>query len=99
MGKPWEIRGLFGNEYALERAVDELKNYSVLQCVVLDRRNISVRLSKRNEEVEGIVRRAFEIHHGFVESEAPLGDFDAKKLAEKQKKLKQYEAKRKKAAR
>ncbi|MDV3244217.1 MAG: hypothetical protein LYZ66_03430 [Nitrososphaerales archaeon] len=98
MGRPWEIRGLFGNEYALERAVDELKKQSGLECVVLDRRNISVRLSKRNEETEGVVKRAFEIHHGFVESEAPLGDFDARKLAEKEKKLKQYEEKRKKLA-
>ena len=62
----WEIRGLFGNEYALEQAVEELKKHKGYECVVLDRRNISIRFQKRDREVEEMVKRAFEIHHGFA---------------------------------
>ena len=97
MAKPWEIRGLFGNEYALERAVDELKKQQGVEYAVLDRRNLSVRLSKRDEKAEGIVKRTLEICHGFVESEAPLGEYDAKREAEKRKKL-ESEEKKKRAA-
>jgi len=98
MAKVWEIRGLFGNEYAMEKAIDELKKHEGFEYVVLDRRNISVRFPRRNGEAEGIVKRAFEIYHGFVESEAPLGEFDEKKQAERQRKLKKEEEKLKKAA-
>jgi hypothetical protein len=94
MAKVWEIRGLFGNEYALESALGELKKQPGLECEVLDRRNLSVRISKRDEKLEGMVKRTFDIFHGFVESEAPLGDFDAKKASAKAKKLKQIEKKR-----
>lgn len=97
MAKVWEIRGLFGNEYALEGAMEELKKHQGLGFEKLDRRNLSVRLSKRNAETEGIVRRTFDIFHGFVESEAPLGVFDKKMAEAKQKKLKAIEEKRKKA--
>ena len=83
----WEIRGLFGNEFAMEQAVEELKKHQGFEWAVLDRRNLSVRFAKRDAETEEIVKRTFEIHHGFVESEAPLGDYDVKKEAAKQKKL------------
>jgi len=96
MGKAWEIRGLFGNEFAMENAIEELKNHKGFEWTVLDRRNLSVRFSKRDPETEDIVKRAFEINHGFVESEAPLGSYDAKRAKEKQKKLKKEEKKRKK---
>ena len=94
------MRGLFGNEYAMEQAIEELKKNpnstnGGFDFVVLDRRNLSVRLNKRDEKLEGIIRRTFEIHHGFVESEAPLGEYDAKKEAIKQKKLKDFEEKKK----
>ncbi len=98
MAKLWEIRGLFGNEYAMEQAVEELKKHKGFEWVVLDRRNLSVRLPARDEETEGIVKRTFEIHHGFVESEAPLGKYDSAKKAERLKKLKVDEAKTKKRA-
>ncbi len=94
MAKVWEIRGLFGNEYALEGAVEELKKQSGIECQVLDRRNLSVRMPKRDQKLEDAVKRTFEIFHGFTESEAPLGEFDAKKAEEKAKKLKQIEKKR-----
>jgi hypothetical protein len=98
MVRTWEIRGLFGNEYALEKAVEELKKENEgFDLVVLDRRNLSVRLNKRNEKLESIIRRTFEIQHGFVESEAPLGEYDEKKEAIKQKKLKEFEEKKKRA--
>jgi len=95
LAKVWEIRGLFGNEFALENAAEELKKQQGLECAVLDRRNLSVRLSKRNGDLEGVVRRTFEIHHGFVESEAPLGEYDQKRKAVRQRKIKEFEAKRK----
>jgi len=98
MGRVWEIRGLFGNEYAMERAVDELKKRGGFEYFVLDRRNISVRFPRRDPETEDIVKRTFEIYHGFVESEAPLGEFDAKKKAERLKKLKSQKEKMRKAA-
>ncbi|SRR5712692_3475841 len=95
MNKGWEIRGLFGNEYALETALEELKKHEGLEYEVLDRRNLSVRMKKRDEGLEGVVRRAIEIAHGYVESEAPLGDFEREKLRLKEKKLKESEKKRK----
>jgi len=98
MAGVWEIRGLFGNEYAMEQAIEELKKHSGYEYAVLDRRNLSVRFPKRDEATESIVKRTFEIYHGFVESEAPLGEFEAKKKAEKAKKLKKDEEKRKKKA-
>lgn len=63
---------------------------------LLDRRNLSVLFQNRSEAAESIVKRTFEIYHGFVESEAPLGDFDERKKAEKAKKLKKDEEKRRK---
>ena len=98
MAGVWEIRGLFGNEYAMEQAIEELKKHQGYDFAVLDRRNISVRFRKRNETTESVVKRTFEIYHGFVESEAPLGEFDEKKKAEKAKKLKKDEEKRRKRA-
>jgi len=98
MARDWEIRGLFGNEYALETAVEELKKHEGVQCQVLDRRNLSVRLKGRDESLEGIIRRAIEIAHGYVESEAPLGEFERTKQRLKEKKLKEFEEKKRRAA-
>jgi hypothetical protein len=97
MAGTWEIRGLFGNEFAMEQAVEELKKRKGFEWTVLDRRNLSVRFVKRDDEMEEIVKRTFEIHHGFVESEAPLGDYDTKKEAAKQKKLRKEEKKKTKS--
>ena len=94
----WEIRGLFGNEYALELAVEALKKQSGVEWTVLDRRNLSVRLSRRNPQTEAVVRRTFEICHGWVESEAPLGKYEAKRAEEKERRAKKDEKKRKLAA-
>ena len=98
MARDWEIRGLFGNEYALETAVEELKKHEGVQCQVLDRRNLSVRLKGRDESLEGIIRRAIEIAHGYVESEAPLGDFEKTKQRLKEKKLREFEEKKRRSA-
>jgi hypothetical protein len=95
MAKLWEIRGLFGNEYAMEQAVEELKKHKGFEWVVLDRRNLSVRMPARDRNTEEIVKRTFEIYHGYVESEAPLGDYDARKEAVRQKKAEEAEKKRK----
>ncbi|MBI3859339.1 MAG: hypothetical protein HY296_03750 [Thaumarchaeota archaeon] len=94
----WEIRGLFGNEYAMEQAIEELKKHKGFEWEVLDRRNLSVRFSSRDPQTESIVRRTFEINHGWVESEAPLGRYDQKRKEERQKKMKKDELKRKRAA-
>src|SRR6267143_2714231 len=91
----WEIRGLFGNEYALEQAVEELKKHKGYEWVVLDRRNISIRFPKRDKEVEEMVKRAFEIHHGFAEHEGPLGEYDRLRKEEREKKVKKDEEKQK----
>ncbi len=98
MGGVWEIRGLFGNEYAMEQAIEELKKQRGFEYVVLDRRNLSVRFPSRNQATESAVKRTFEIYHGFVESEAPLGVFDRNKKVEREKKLKKDEEKRRKKA-
>lgn len=97
MGQVWEIRGLFGNEYAMETAIEELKRHEGLECEVLDRRNLSVRLKQRDKRLEGVIRRAIEIAHGYVESQAPLGEFDRMKQRQKEKKLKELEEKRRQA--
>ncbi len=88
MARQWEIRGLFGNEYAMEQAIEELKNHKGFEWVVLDRRNLSVRMRDRDAETERIIKRTFEIYHGYVEAEAPLGDFESDRRKEKEKKLK-----------
>src|SRR6201988_347797 len=93
----WEVRGLFGNEYALERAVDEIKKMDKApEFAVLDRRNLKGVLSKNDSETKMLVRNIITIAHGFVESDAPLGVFDKKKAELKAKKLKATEEKRKK---
>jgi len=92
----WEIRGLFGNEYAMEQAIEELKKHKGFEWTVLDRRNLSVKFAKRDPEVEEVVKRTFEMYHGFAEHEGPLGEYDRERREEKEKKAKKDEAKRKK---
>jgi hypothetical protein len=97
-GGDWELRGLFGNEYALERAVDEIKKMErPPEFAVLDRRNLRVVLSKDDADTKMLVRNIITIAHGYVESDAPLGVFDEDKAKLKAKKLKAEEEKRKKA--
>lgn len=100
MSGDWEVRGLFGNEYTLETAVDELKKLdTVPDYKVLDRRNLQVVVSKSDTKTRNLVRNVITIAHGYVEADAPLGEYDAKKAEAKQKKLKEYEEKRKAAQR
>ncbi len=87
MAGTWEIRGLFGNEYAMELAVEELKKHKGFEWTVLDRRNLSVRFGKRDVEGEGIVKRTIDIYHGYVEHEGPLGEYDKMKRKEREKKM------------
>ena len=95
----WEVRGLFGNEYAMENAVDELKKLEkVPEFKVLDRRNLQVVVTKSDEKTRNLVKNVITIAHGYVEADAPLGQYDAKKAEVKRKKLKEYEEKRKKAS-
>ena len=94
MAEVWEIRGLFGNEYAMEQAIEELKKHEGFEWAVLDRRNLSVRFPKRNSGTEEVVKRTVEMYHGFVEHEGPLGEYDRKRKEEREKKLKKEEEKR-----
>ena len=96
MSGDWEVRGLFGNEYAMENAVDELKKMDqVPEFKVLDRRNLSVIMSKSDSKTRELVRNIITIAHGFVESDAPLGQYDKEKAELKAKKLKADAEKRK----
>jgi len=98
-GGDWEVRGLFGNEYALERAVDEIKKMEKPpEFAVLDRRNLFVVIAKNDPETKNLVRNIITIAHGFVESDAPLGIFEKKKAELKAKKLKAEAEKRKRKA-
>ena len=98
MAKLWEIRGLFGNEYALGQAVEGLKRLEGFEFTILDRRNLSVRFARRNSKTEELVKRTFEINHGFVESEGPLGDYDSSREAARLKKMKDNEQKSKRSS-
>ncbi len=98
-GGDWEVRGLFGNEYALERAVDEIKKMEKPpEFAVLDRRNLRVLMSKNDPETKMIVKNIITIAHGWVESDAPFGAFDRKKAELRAKKLKADEERRKRRA-
>jgi len=90
----WEIRGLFGNEYAMEQAIEELKKHQGYRWVVLDRRNISIRFERRDADTEELVRRTLEMYHGFAEHEGPLGEYDRQRRAAREKKLRNEEKKR-----
>jgi len=90
----WEIRGLFGNEYAMEQAIEELKKHKGYEWAVLDRRNLSVRLQRRDAETEEMVKRTIEMYHGYPEHEGPMGEYDRERKAELQKKIKKDEEKR-----
>ncbi len=95
----WEIRGIFGNEYAMEQAIEELKKHKGFEWTVLDRRNLSVRFEKRNRDTEEIVKRTLEMYHGYPEHEGPLGEYDRLRREEREKKLKKDEEKMKREAR
>jgi hypothetical protein len=91
----WEIRGLFGNEYAMEQAIAELKKHKGFEWEVLDRRNLSVRFAKRDRDTEEMVKRAFEMYHGFAEHEGPVGEYERLRQEEKEKKAKKEKAQQK----
>jgi hypothetical protein len=90
----WEIRGLFGNEYAMEQAIEELKKHQGYQWVVLDRRNLSIRFEKREAATVELVKRILEMYHGFAEHEGPLGEYDRQSREAREKKLKNEEKKK-----
>jgi hypothetical protein len=99
MAGDWEVRGLFGNEYALERAVDQIKGMEKSpKFTVIDRRNLSVVMAKNDAETKMLVRNIITIAHGFIESDAPLGAYDRKKAEQKAKKMKADEQKRQREA-
>jgi hypothetical protein len=95
----WEVRGLFGNEFAMENAIDELKRLEkVPDFKVLDRRNLQVVINKSDTKSRDLIKNVIKIAHGYVEADAPLGQYDEKKAEAKRKKLKEYEEKVKAAS-
>ncbi len=94
----WEIRGLFGNEYAMEQAIEELKKHKGLEWTVIDRRNLSVKFQRRDPQEEEVVRRTLEMYHGFTEHEGPLGEYDAQRREERDNKAKKEAEKKRKRA-
>jgi len=100
MARLWEVDGIFGNEYALENAVDELKKLKGIEFQVRDRRNLRVVMDRNDEETKGLVKRVITMAHGFVESDALEGEYDdkiqkkklakSKELEERKKKLEKY---------
>lgn len=94
MAGDWEVRGLFGNEFAMETAIDGLKKLEkVPDFKVLDRRNLQVVVNKSDTKSRNLVKNVIKIAHGFVEADAPLGQYDAKRAEIKKKKMKEYEEK------
>lgn len=90
----WEVRGLFGNEFAMESAIEGLRKLEKIpDFKVLDRRNLQVVLNKNDSRGRELVKNVIKIAHGYVESDAPLGQYDAKKAETKRKKMKEYEEK------
>jgi hypothetical protein len=95
----WEVRGLFGNEFAMESAIDGLRKLEkVPEFKVLDRRNLQVVMSNNDQKTRELVKNVIKIAHGFVDGDAPLGEYDAKKAEKKRKKMKEYEEKAKAAS-
>ena len=98
-GGDWEVRGLFGNEYALDGAVDEIKKMEKPPSFEkLDRRNLQVVLWKSDPETKKLIRNIITIAHGFIESDAPLGSYAKVKKELMAKKMKLEAEKRKRKA-
>jgi hypothetical protein len=91
----WEVDGLFGNEYAMEKAVEELKKVEDIEFRALDRRNLRIMLRDDNIEARELIKNIIKIAHGFVENDGPVGELDRKIAQKKREKIKATEAKRK----
>jgi ribosomal protein L1 len=100
MARLWEVDGIFGNEYAMEKAVSELKKIQGIELKVRDRRNLHVVISRDDMETRGLVKKVITMAHGFVESDAPAGEYErrmekrrlakSKELQERKKRLEKY---------
>lgn len=96
MAPLWEVNGLFGNEYAMESAVEELKKVEGVELRVLDRRNLRVSLKNDDVEMRDLIKNIIKIAHGFVENDGPSGELDRKIQKKKLEKIKALEGKKKK---
>ena|SRR5438105_3451430 len=90
----WEVDGLFGNEYAMESALEELKKVKDIEFRVLDRRNLRIMLKEDDIEVRELIKNIIKIAHGFVENDGPVGELDRKIEKKKREKVKAMEAKK-----
>ncbi|MBI2649547.1 MAG: hypothetical protein HYW93_07855 [Thaumarchaeota archaeon] len=94
MAKLWEVRGLFGNEYAMENAVDEIRKLKNVQYKMLDRRNLQVVLKRGDESTKALVRNIIKIAHGYVEGEGVPGEIDRDKEKRRLEKVKESKEKK-----
>ena len=90
----WEVDSLFGNEYAMESALEELKKVKDIEFRVLDRRNLRIMLKDDDIEVRELIKNIIKIAHGFVENDGPVGELDRKIEKKKREKVKAMEAKK-----
>ena len=90
----WEVDSLFGNEYAMESALEELKKVKDIEFRVLDRRNLRIMLKDDDIEVRELIKNIIKIAHGFVENDGPVGELDRKIEKKKREKVKIMEAKK-----
>jgi hypothetical protein len=93
MAKSLEVRGLFGNEYAMENAIEEIKKLKDVQYRILDRRNLQIILSYNDEKTKGLIKNIIKMTHGFVDGDAPLGEIDRERDRLKLKKFRKTEEK------
>lgn len=94
VAKLWEVRGLFGNEYAMENAVEEIRKLKDVQYKMLDRRNLQVVLKRGDESTKALVRNIIKIAHGYVEGEGVPGEIDREKEKRRLEKVKEFEEKK-----
>lgn len=68
----WQLTAVFGNEWALERALQKLAGEKNASYQVADRRTLTVRLRRKDEALRERVVDLIRAAYGHVEEE-PLG--------------------------
>ncbi len=83
----------------MENAIEGLKRLDEApQFKVLDRRNLQVILPTKDQKKRELIKNIIKIAHGFVEADAPLGNYDKEKEELKRKRAEDHEKKIRSAA-